>query len=265
METIHYIGDFSYIKDENHLREAINYITRNFKLSKSLTTLNRDKLDIWLQRAKDEKAIRKNSQIALRFHLALPNDQINNKEFRKKVVKKLIEMFNIPSNHIDVAFHLDSYNNYHMHVLIYPRGKDGKKLRLKKNDLARIHKEWDLFLQNEGYQIKRKNTKRKSICKYMKDKMVEMGYLPIHPVAIDQETMNKAKERFLKEMKKRNIEIKEADIKLFEDLIEEKAIQMEENKLIQKMIKTKEYLKEKVSLNWNNNNSSNNISISRNP
>jgi hypothetical protein len=96
--------------------------------------------------------------------------------------------------------------------------------------------------------------------------MVEMGYLPI---AINQETINKAKERFLKEMKKKQIEIRETEIYLFEDVIEKKAIQMEENKLIKRMIRTKEYLleKSKVNLNWNNN-SSNNISISpfsRNP
>jgi pseudouridine-5'-phosphate glycosidase len=90
--------------------------------------------------------------------------------------------------------------------------------------------------------------------------MVEMGYLPI---AINQETINKAKERFLKEMKKKQIEVKETEIYLFEDVIEEKAIQMEENRLIKRMIKNKEYLKEKVSLNWNNNSSNN--SISRNP
>jgi hypothetical protein len=244
--TIHYIGDITYIKDEGHLREVINYITRNFKLGRSLTTLTEEKKEIWLQRAKDEKAIRrKNSRIALRFHLSLPNDQRNNIEFRKKVIKKLTELFGIPSHHIDVAFHLDSPNNYHMHILIYPRGKDGKKLRLERNDLARIHKEWDKFLQSEGYNVKKNGNNKvvkKSIWQYMKEKTKEMGYIPIPAVALDQEMMNKGKERFLKEMKKRNIEIKETDLKLFEDIIEEKAIKIAENQMIRKMIRTKEYL-----------------------
>jgi hypothetical protein len=153
-----------------------------------------------------------------------------------------------------------------MHVLIYPRKKDGKKLRLEKRDLQRIHNEWDKFLQSEGYSLSNKNTKRKSIYKYMKDKMEEIGYIPIPTVALDEELMRKGKERFIKEMKKKQIEIRETDIKLFEDIIEKKALRIAENRLIQKMIRTKEYLKEKekVSLNWNNNNSSNN-SISRNP
>ncbi len=243
--TIHYIGDITYIKDEGHLREVINYITRNFKLGRSLTTLTEEKKEIWLQRAKDEKAARKNSRIALRFHLSLPNDQRNNIEFRKKVIKKLTELFGIPSHHIDVAFHLDSPNNYHMHILIYPRGKDGKKLRLERNDLARIHKEWDKFLQSEGYNVKKNGNNKvvkKSIWQYMKEKTKEMGYIPIPAVALDQEMMNKGKERFLKEMKKRNIEIKETDLKLFEDIIEEKAIKIAENQMIRKMIRTKEYL-----------------------
>ncbi|MGC8869419.1 MAG: relaxase/mobilization nuclease domain-containing protein, partial [Sulfurihydrogenibium sp.] len=243
--TIHYIGDITYIKDEGHLREVINYITRNFKLGRSLTTLTEEKKEIWLQRAKDEKAARKNSRIALRFHLSLPNDQRNNIEFRKKVIKKLTELFGIPSHHIDVAFHLDSPNNYHMHILIYPRGKDGKKLRLERNDLQKIHREWDKFLQSEGYNVKKNGNNKvfkKSIWQYTKEKAKEMGYIPIPAVALDEELLTKGKERFLEKMKKRNIEIKETEIYIFEDIIEKEAIRIAENQTVRKVLKTKEYL-----------------------
>jgi hypothetical protein len=244
-KTIHYIGDISYIKDEGHLKEVMNYITRNFQLGRSLTTLNKEKRDVWIQRAKDEKAIRKDSQIALRFHLSLPNDKRDDIEFRNKVIKKLIEMFNIPSHHIDVAFHLDSKENYHMHVLIYPRDKNGKKLRLKKNDLRKIHNEWDNFLKREGYNIKKNGNNKvvkKSIWQYMKEKTEEMGYLPIPSFIIDEEMINEGKKRFLKKLKKLNEEIRDTEISLFEDFIEKEAIKVAENRLIRKMMKTKEYL-----------------------
>ena len=241
-KTIHYIGDITYIKDEGHLKEVMNYITRNFQLGRSLTTLNKEKRDVWIQRAKDEKAIRKDSQIALRFHLSLPNDKRDDTEFRKKVVKKLIEMFNIPSNHIDVAFHLDSENNYHMHILIYPRDKNGKKLRLKKNDLRKIHNEWDNFLKQEGYLIRKTNIGTKPYWKYMRQKTEEMGYIPIPDFLIDEEMINEGKKRFLRKLREKQIEIRESELKLFEDMIQMEAKQIAENRLIRRMIKTKEYL-----------------------
>jgi uncharacterized protein YaaW (UPF0174 family) len=163
-----------------------------------------------------------------------------------------------------------------MHVLIYPRGKDGKKLRLSKNDLRKIHNEWDNFLKQEGYLIRKTNKGTKPYWKYMREKTEEMGYIPLPDFIIDEEMMNKGKERFLKEMKRRNIEIKETEIYIFEDIIEKKALEIAENQMIRKMIKTKEYLKvnkevNKVNNNNNNNNSNNwnnnssNNSISRNP
>jgi hypothetical protein len=258
-ETIHYTR-FDYITDENHLKEVLNYITRNFKIEKSLTTLDKSKRDIWIQRAKDEKSIRKDSRIALRFFLTLPNDQRNNIEFRKKVVKKLIQIFDIPSNHIDVAFHLDSENNYHMHVIIYIRKKDGKKLRLSKSDLKNFHNEWNKFLENEGYKIKRKNKniETKPYWKYMRQKTEEMGYIPIPDFIINEEMINEGKKRFLKKLKKlerklneeeakkirvmiKKIEIEKED-KIIENMIEKEATKEAENRLIRKVMKTKEYL-----------------------
>jgi hypothetical protein len=128
-----------------------------------------------------------------------------------------------------------------MHVLIYPRGKDGKKLRLSKNDLRKIHNEWDNFLKQEGYNIKKNgNNVKKSIWQYMREKTEEMGYLPIPSFIIDEEMINEGKKRFLKKL--RDTEIRDTEISLFEDIIEKEAIKVAENRLIRKMIKTKEYL-----------------------
>ncbi|MGC8735048.1 MAG: hypothetical protein ACP5RD_08520, partial [bacterium] len=145
-----------------------------------------------------------------------------------------------------------------VHILIYPRDANGKKLRLKKDDLRNFHKEWDLFLQNEGYQIKRKNIGTKPYFQYMKEKTKEMGYLPIHSIAIDEELMKKGKESFLRKLKrlsKKLEDIEEAkkikilikkieeDKIIMEDMIEKEAIKVAENQSIRKMMKTKEYLK----------------------
>ncbi len=274
-ETIHYISDFTYIKDKGHLREVINYLTRNLKLDNSLTTINKDRRDLWLQRAQYEKSKRKDSQIALRFNVALPNDQRDNPEFRKKVFKKLVEIFDIPDEHLDIAFHLDTQNNYHAHILIYPRGKDGKKLRLSKNDLKRIHKEWDLFLQNEGYTIRKNGNNKvvkKSIWQYMKEKTKEMGYIPIPDFLIDEKMLEEGKKSFLRKLKR-------LSKKLNEDTEEAKKIKIlikkiEEDKIkLENMIETKEYLYSKpleplgnpinenlnnLNDNWNNWNNGNN-------
>ncbi len=178
-ETIHYTGRFDYITDEGHLKQVIRYITRNFKISENLTTLNKDKLDLWIERSKYEKSKRKDSRLALRFYLALPNDRKNDIEFRKKVLKKITEIIGIPDENIDAAFHIDSENNYHVHILIYPRYANGKKLRLSKDDLKNFHKEWDNFLKQEGYLIRKTNKGTKPYWKYMREKTEEMGYIPI--------------------------------------------------------------------------------------
>jgi hypothetical protein len=279
-ETIHYTGRFDYITDEKHLREVINYITRNLRLDSSLTTIDRNKRDIWIERSKYEKSKRKDSRLALRFFLTLPNDRKNDIEFRKKVLRKLTEMFNIPDENIDAAFHIDSKDNYHVHILIYPRGKDGKKLRLNRNDLENFHKEWDNFLKQEGYQIKRLNKGTKPYWKYMRQKTEEMGYIPLPDFIIDEELLKEGKKRFLKKLKKlaskldtkeeakikdmiEKIEKEDKITKPLENMIEKEAIKVAENILIRKMIKTKEYLNSKpleplenpddnLFNNWNN-------------
>ena len=150
-ETIHFISDIAYIKDVYHLKKHIKYVTR--PNAKPLHTYWGDKMNVWMERAKTEKAKRYDATLAMKFVLALPNDRMNDKAFYNKVGVFLSEFFRVPTEHIDLAIHRDNPENLHVHVLIYPRGEDGKKLRLKKNDLSNFHRAWDRFLEAEGYKI----------------------------------------------------------------------------------------------------------------
>ncbi|MGC8747095.1 MAG: hypothetical protein ACP5SQ_10770, partial [Candidatus Saccharicenans sp.] len=87
----------------------------------------------------------------------------------------------------------------------------------------------------------------------------EMGYLPIHSIAIDEELMKKGKESFLRRLKKLEKKLNEEnkeeakkikilikkieeDKIIMEDMIEKEAIKVAENQSIRKMMKNKEYL-----------------------
>ncbi|MGC8965175.1 MAG: hypothetical protein ACP5KI_07530, partial [Brevinematia bacterium] len=131
-----------------------------------------------------------------------------------------------------------------MHVIIYIRKKDGKKLRLSKSDLKNFHNEWNKFLENEGYKIKRKNKniETKPYWKYMRQKTEEMGYIPIPDFLIDEKMLEEGKKKFLKRLREKQIEIRESELKLFEDMIQMEAKRIAENRLIRKVMKTKEYL-----------------------
>lgn len=151
-ETIHYISDISYIVDINHLRKHIKYITR--KEAKPLSTLfSSNKIQLWNERAQIEKSKRHDARIAMKFVVALPNTTINDTSFYNKLGMFLSEFFHIPTSHIDITVHRDNPSNLHAHILVYPRDEQGRKLRLSRNDLRRLHKEWDRFLGKNEYKI----------------------------------------------------------------------------------------------------------------
>ncbi len=152
-DTIHYISNISYISDEQSLKRHIKQLMNANK--QPIHTFWDDKMDTWIKRAKIEKAKRYDARIAMKFILALPNDKIDDIDFYNRISAFLVEFFHVPVEYVDFAVHKDNPNNLHMHVLIYPRGLNGKKLRLKKSDLSNFHKSWDFFLEQEGYRIVR--------------------------------------------------------------------------------------------------------------
>lgn len=165
--TIHYISDFTYIREPKHLKAHINYILRS-KAKPQSTLLVADKINVWMERAQFEKNKRHDSVIALKFVVALPNDRLNDTKFYSEVGHFLRTFFNIEMENVDLTIHRDNVENLHAHVLIYPRDIHGKKLRLNKKDLARFHKEWDAFLKRNGYEIVKDE---------LEDRISHIGYM----------------------------------------------------------------------------------------
>jgi len=126
----------------------------------------------WKQLIDFEVSKRWDSRIAGKFFIALPND-LNNDQCIQ-MLKQLIEgFFNVDK--YTIAIHSNKgkimgENNKHAHILMYARNKDGKKLRVNRSMLAKMHKFWDKILENHGYRVeKRRNSKRYSWVKIKKD------------------------------------------------------------------------------------------------
>jgi len=166
MEAIHYISDFTYFSGRkvsrkygnvlNALREHIRYISRK---EKGVFTFNLNVKD-WLERAKTEILKRWDSRIALKFVMALPSsvNEQNVKETAEMLQNFIAKELNVKPENISIAIHLHKgiSGNYnpHAHILIYPRDKNGKKLRLNRKDLSRFHHKWQEKLKQLGYRLK---------------------------------------------------------------------------------------------------------------
>ena len=167
METIHYISDFKFFSGRHTggkyetvidaLKSHIAYIGRK---AKDVFTFNLDPKG-WLDKAKSEIAKRWDSRVALKFVMALPLEvKAENVNEMAEILKEFISVFlNVPKENIGLAFHLHKgiSGNYnpHVHVLVYPRMANGKKLRLNKKDLSEFHRAWQKVLKAMGYQIRK--------------------------------------------------------------------------------------------------------------
>jgi hypothetical protein len=90
--------------------------------------------------------------------MALPNDRINDTNFFEDVVTFISEFFNLAPNTISYAVHRNDPNNIHIHIIMYPRTKEGKKLRTR-GTLSQFHMSWRKFLESYGYSIKQDDIK----------------------------------------------------------------------------------------------------------
>jgi len=155
--TIHQTGKFAWFSERatkgssyrsvfDALRAHIRYIEE-----KAVATFNSAARIFGF--AKEELRRRWDARIALKFWIAVPKDW-QEKEALERVVAFVSEQLNVPTKHIYAAFHAHE-NNPHVHLLIYPRDRQGKKLRIGRRELKEFHRAWDLYLQEHGYAIKR--------------------------------------------------------------------------------------------------------------
>jgi hypothetical protein len=167
MNTIHYISDFKYFSGRkvngkysnvvDALRAHINYIGRK---AKGVFTFNLN-INDWIEKAKDEIKKRWDSRVALKFVIALPT-VIREKDVEnvyRFLTDFIAEQLNVNRENISIAIHLHKgiSGNYnpHAHILIYPRTKNGKKLRIDRKKLQDFHREWDKRLKELGLKIKK--------------------------------------------------------------------------------------------------------------
>ena len=155
--TIKQIGDFVWFSERNTkksyknvihaLKTHISYITRKA----SAITGNVEDI---IQKAKEELKTRWDSRVALKFYVAVPNDW--DEEIALSSLKHFLKkQLNVPEENILMAFHQDNPENKHVHVVIYPRTTDGRKLRIGRKELQEFHKAWEERLRREGYLIYR--------------------------------------------------------------------------------------------------------------
>jgi len=170
METIHYISDFTWFSGKkvsvkygnilNVLKAHISYIIRLKKDVDNVFTFNLNIKD-WLDKAKREISKRYDSRVALKFVIALPvNTNENNVDFFINLLKDFLsETFNVNPENVGIAIHLEKgisgKYNPHAHVLIFPRDKNGRKLRLNRSFLSSFHKKWIKLLDDLGYRVKK--------------------------------------------------------------------------------------------------------------
>jgi len=166
METIHYISDFTYFSGKkvspkygnvlNALREHIRYIARK---EQGVFTFNLNPKG-WLEKAKTEILKRWDSRVALKFVMALPlnTNQENVNEIAKVLQDFIAKELNVNPENVSIAIHLHKgkSGNYnpHAHILVYPRDRNGKKLRLNRKDLSRFHRKWQETLKRLGFKIR---------------------------------------------------------------------------------------------------------------
>ena len=157
METIHSIGDFGWFSQKKtapSYGSVFKALKAHYRYVKSkASAFWNDNFKALLSKGKEEIAKRWDSRIALKFWVAVPKDWDEGKAL-KRVVAFVSEQLNIPPKNISAYFHPHP-RNPHVHLIIYPRNREGKKLRINRKELKEFHKAWDIYLQELGYRIKR--------------------------------------------------------------------------------------------------------------
>ena len=137
------------------LKSHLRYITCKAKAAVELD------METWHRRVEAEISKRADARVAGKIALALPNDWRNlpAADIARFVQRWFAERLGTELESVGVAIHdekgVSGIWNLHAHIVVYPRLKNGKKLRLGRKELSKLHKEWDQTLHSAGYEIKR--------------------------------------------------------------------------------------------------------------
>ena len=162
-ETIYYVSDFKYFSRLT----SEKYKTKRQMVGAHIEYV-KDKAEEMIG---DYKRIlnnielvdkRVNSRVAMSFVMAIPN-ALNREEIREwlREVRELIgEILNIKGEDIFIAYHngrnsISGRENKHFHIVLTPRTKEGRPLRLKKTDLKDFHRRLQEYIEGKGFKIRR--------------------------------------------------------------------------------------------------------------
>ena len=207
-KAIHYVSLVSWFSERSTkssygsvwqaLSSHRRYISRGGK-DEDVIPVNVQPREVWKERVNNKK--RWDERVGGKFVIAIPNDLSREEAIRytEELLRKIADLWNLPKDHIEGYIHLHRSNvreegkNYHVHVLVYPKTKEGKALRLKKKDLKQLHKLNQEHLKEWGYTI------------VMREKWEK---LPKIGIALYKEEMRKAYNEWLKETAQLSEELK---------------------------------------------------------
>ena len=162
-ETIYYVSDFKYFsrltsEKYNSKRQMvgahIKYIKE--KAEEMIGDYKRilNNVDLVNRRI--------NSRVAMSFVIAIPNalSKEEIKEWLKEIRELIGGLLNIKEEDIFIAYHngknsISGRENKHFHIVLTPRTREGKPLRLKKTDLKEFHRRLQEYIEQKGFKIRK--------------------------------------------------------------------------------------------------------------
>jgi len=159
MEAIHQIAGFNWFSERKTLnsayRNVLEALSHHIAYVKNKASAILGDTSLLFEKAKQELSKRWDSRIALKFFIAVPKDWLNTPRKALLLTTKFVaDFFDLPEENVFAFFHSNAQNP-HVHFVIFPRLKNGRKLDINRKKLSEFHKAWDELLQSMGYSIKR--------------------------------------------------------------------------------------------------------------
>lgn len=147
-----FIGDIRWFAGEgstDSLRQHIRYITRGHAptVVRGVTGTRE-----FIRKCAEELDVRYDARIAGKFFLTLPNDLSEPERFIEAVISELDVSEYIIAIHAEIG-RTSGKMNLHAHVVLGPRRRDGRKVRIGPTELRSLHRGYRAELAKLGYTV----------------------------------------------------------------------------------------------------------------
>lgn len=140
----------------------MDYVERDEALAFAYNN-SREAQERFFNFAYEKKMKRKNSRLALRFYLILPEVWYNTsmrvpqyqRVLSEDIANFLAKTLNVNKQDIMLFFHKtnEEGKHFHVHALILNQDINGKALRIQPHTLRDFHKAWEEFMAKKGYEV----------------------------------------------------------------------------------------------------------------